>query len=63
MVKVLGSLEEICEFMRASRETVRGWVENGAPIAVEQKGKRPRYRAEAGALWDWLLARRRGLAE
>ena len=51
--KVLRNLQEICEEMGVGEKIVRRWAAQGAPIAVEGKGKKVRYSAEAAKLQAW----------
>lgn len=51
--RILRNLLEICVVMGVGRETILRWVDEGAPIAVEYQGKKPRYSCEAGALQAW----------
>lgn len=53
--KILRSMSEICEEMGVGEKAVRGWVQQGAPIAVEGRGTRLRYSAEAGMLQTWRV--------
>lgn len=50
---VLRSMTEICEAFGVGSKTVKAWVEKGAPIAVEGRGKKTRYSAEAARLQGW----------
>ena len=51
--KILRNLSEICEAMGVGKGTIRAWVKSGAPIALEGKGKKTRYSAEAALLQLW----------
>lgn len=57
--KILRGMIEICAEMGVGRETVLEWVDQGAPIAVEWKGRKPTYTSEAMALMLWRLSRSR----
>lgn len=57
--RVLRNLNEICAEMGVGKETVRQWLDQGAPIVVEREGARSRYSAELGALQAWRLAQSR----
>ena len=50
---VLNSLAQICKKFRARAKTVKLWMEQGAPIYLEQDGKRKRYFCEVAALFLW----------
>ena len=54
--KILRTLTEICAEMGAGPETVRRWVQEGAPIAVEGEGVKRVYSAEAARLQAWREA-------
>lgn len=54
---VLRNMGEICEVMGVGHRTVRKWVEQGAPIAVEGENRRKRYSAEALSLQKWRMER------
>ena len=49
----LKSLSDICDTFSKSRETVKGWYGDGAPIAFDGE----RYSAEYNALQAWLVQR------
>lgn len=51
--KILRNLSEICDEMGVGEKTVKKWVENGAPIAVEGNGCKTRYSTEALRLQLW----------
>ena len=51
--KVLKSMTEICEAFGVGQKTVKKWVAQGAPIAVEGDGRRKRYSAEMASLQWW----------
>ena len=51
--KILRNLAEICEAFGVGEKTVKTWVRQGAPIAVEGDGRRVRYSAEMIRLQDW----------
>ena len=57
--RILKSLIEICAEMGVGKETVREWIDQGAPIIVEQDGCRTRYSAALAALHSWRLAQAR----
>ena len=50
---ILRTMAEICEAMGVGQKTVKKWVAQGAPIAVEGDGRRKRYSAEMAALQGW----------
>lgn len=58
--RILRNMREIVETMRVGREKVFRWIDEGAPICVENENGRPCYSAEAGALQKWRLERSRG---
>ena len=47
----LKSLADICATFSKSRETVKGWYDEGAPIAFDGE----RYSAEYNSLQVWLV--------
>lgn len=51
--KILRNLAEICEAFGVGEKTVKAWVKQGAPIAVEGDGRRVRYSAEMIRLQEW----------
>ena len=51
--KILRNLAEICEAFGVGEKTVKAWVKQGAPIAVEGDGRRVRYSAEMVRLQMW----------
>lgn len=51
--RILKNLTEICAEMGVGVETVKKWIDQGAPIAVEYQGAKPRYSAEACELQAW----------
>lgn len=51
--KILRNMNEICAEMGVGKETVRAWIDQGAPICVEGSDARPRYSAEAAELQAW----------
>lgn len=51
--KILRNLAEICEAFGVGEKTVKAWVKQGAPIAVEGDGRRVRYSAEMGEVQRW----------
>lgn len=52
--RILSSLDDIRHEFRVSKDTVRNWIEKGAPISVEGEGTTVRYSAEVGKLQTWL---------
>lgn len=50
---ILRSMKEICVAFGVGQKTVRAWVQQGAPIAVEGQGRRARYSAEVARLQCW----------
>lgn len=50
---LLKSMTEICKQFGVGRRQVRGWIQAGAPIAVEGQGARARYSAELLRLQLW----------
>lgn len=50
---ILRTMTEICDAMGVGQKTVKKWVAQGAPIAVEGDGRRKRYSAEMAALQGW----------
>ena len=54
--KILKSMMEICVEMGVGTETVKSWIDQGAPIAAEGEGARARYSCEAAQLQAWRLA-------
>ena len=53
--KILRSMREICGEMGVGEKTVKKWVKQGAPVAVEGTGKRRRYSAELLTLQSWRV--------
>lgn len=51
--KILRNMAEICKEMGVGPKTVKKWVEQGAPIAVEGDGGKKRYSSEAIKLQLW----------
>ncbi|MCD7984148.1 MAG: MerR family transcriptional regulator [Desulfovibrio sp.] len=51
--KILRNMAEICEEMGVGEKTVKKWVKQGAPVAVEGDGRRVRYSAEVARLQAW----------
>ena len=51
--KILRNMAEICKEMGVGPKTVKKWVEQGAPIAVEGDGRKVRYSAETARLQMW----------
>lgn len=51
--KILRNMAEICKEMGVGPKTVKKWVEQGAPIAVEGDGANSRYSAESVRLQLW----------
>lgn len=54
--KILRNMAEICEKMGVCRKTVKQWVKQGAPIAVEGDGCKKRYSAEMVILQIWRVS-------
>ena len=54
--RILRTMAEICEAMGVGQKTVKKWVAQGAPIAVEGDGRRKRYSAEMATLQGWREA-------
>lgn len=54
--KILRNLAEICEAFGVGEKTVKAWVKQGAPIAVEGDGRRARYSAEMVESQKWRKA-------
>lgn len=54
--QLLRSMREICTAFGVGQKTVRAWVRQGAPIAVEGQGRRVRYSAEMTRLQCWREA-------
>lgn len=55
--KILRNMAEICEAFGVGEKTVKAWVKQGAPIAVEGDGRRVRYSAEMVRLQEWRMNR------
>ena len=55
--KILRNLAEICEAFGVGEKTVKAWVKQGAPIAVEGDGRRVRYSTEVVRLQEWRLTK------
>ena len=55
--KALTSLREICQAFGQGEKTVKRWAKDGAPIRIEGEGRRCRYLAEEGKLWEWVLSK------
>ncbi|WP_417292370.1 MerR family transcriptional regulator [Desulfovibrio porci] len=51
--RILRNMAEICEEMGVGPKTVKKWVEQGAPIAVEGDGRKVRYSSEMVRLQVW----------
>lgn len=51
--RILRNMAEICEEMGVGPKTVKKWVEQGAPIAVEGDGRKVRYSSEMVRLQAW----------
>ena len=51
--KILRTMAEICEAFGVGEKTVKAWVKQGAPIAVEGDGRKVRYSAEMVRLQIW----------
>lgn len=50
---MLNGMDEICDRLKVGKDTVRQWIEEGAPIIVEDCGKKKRYCAELAELHAW----------
>ena len=55
--KIMRNMEEICKEMGVGEKTVKQWIGQGAPIAVEGEGGRTRYCGEAASLMAWRVTR------
>ncbi|MDE6734623.1 MAG: MerR family transcriptional regulator [Desulfovibrio sp.] len=55
--KILRNLAEICEAFGVGEKTVKAWVKQGAPIAVEGDARNTRYSAEIARLQLWRESR------
>ena len=55
--KILRNLMEICVEMGVGMETVKNWIDEGAPIASEGQGSKIRYSCEAAELQAWRKKR------
>lgn len=53
---VLRNMREICEKMGVGERTVKRWIAQGAPIAVEGDARNTRYSAELARLQCWREA-------
>lgn len=51
--KILRNMAEICEEMGVGEKTVKKWVAQGAPIAVEGSKNKLRYSSELFLLQFW----------
>ncbi|WP_308620852.1 MerR family transcriptional regulator [uncultured Desulfovibrio sp.] len=51
--RILRTMAEICEAFGVGEKTVKAWVKQGAPIAVEGDGRKVRYSAEMVRLQMW----------
>lgn len=51
--KILKNMIEICAELGVGKDTVRQWIDMGAPICVEGSESKPRYSAEARELQEW----------
>ena len=51
--RILKSMREICEAFGVGPKTVKSWVKQKAPIAVEGDGKNTRYAAELMRVQVW----------
>lgn len=60
--RILRNMREIASHMGVGVETVKLWLDRGAPIAVENVDGRPRYSAEAATLQAWRLEFCKGAA-
>lgn len=54
--KIMRNMREICEEMGVGERTVKRWIAQGAPIAVEGGAKNTRYSAEMARLQWWREA-------
>ena len=53
--KMLNSLIDICAAFSVSQETVKAWVDRGAPIVVDGNDTKRRYSAELTQLHNWRV--------
>ena len=53
--RIMRNLVEICAEMGVGKETVKAWIDQGAPIVIEKDGNRTRYSAELVALQNWRI--------
>lgn len=51
--QLLRSMQEICTAFGVGQKTIRAWIQQGAPIAVEGQGRRARYSTELTRLQCW----------
>lgn len=53
----LNSMSDICKAFKVGKNTVRKWVDKGAPIAIEkdEKSNKLRYSAEYNTLQSWRV--------
>lgn len=61
--RILRTMAEICEAMGVGQKTVKKWVEQGAPIAVEGTGCKLVYSAESASLQAWRILQAQACAE
>ncbi len=54
--RILRTMAEICEAFGVGEKTVKAWVKQGAPIAVEGEGGRMRYSAEMMEIQCWRFS-------
>lgn len=54
---ILKSMNEITTYFGVGKETVYRWIEEGAPIAVENARGAPRYSCEAAQLQQWRIGK------
>lgn len=51
--KILRNMREICDNMGVGERTVKRWISQGVPIAVEGDARNTRYSAEQLRLQVW----------
>lgn len=56
--KILCSLAAIKKVFCVRESTIKAWISDGAPIVVENEGKRKRYSTEALRLQVWREKRK-----
>lgn len=54
--RILRTMAEICEAFGVGEKTVKAWVKQGAPIAVEGENGRTRYSVEMVELQRWRFS-------